>query len=64
VNSYTFSSTIKKKNNLKKRKAAIAMARNEQQRKAPVIDLFFEKKSDALHYAKNNPAYQWVEVHP
>ena len=49
---------------VKKRKAAIAMARNEQQRKAPVIDLFFEKKSDALHYAKNNPAYQWVEVHP
>lgn len=49
---------------VKKRKAAIAMAKNEQQRKAPVIDLFFERKSDALHYAKNNPAYQWVEVHP
>jgi 3D (Asp-Asp-Asp) domain-containing protein len=49
---------------VKKRKAAIAMAKNDQQKKAPVIDLFFEKKSDALHYAKNNPPYQWVEVHP
>lgn len=48
---------------VKKRKAAIAMAKNQEQRKAPVIDLFFEKKSDALHYAKSNPPYQWVDVH-
>jgi 3D (Asp-Asp-Asp) domain-containing protein len=48
---------------VKKRKAAIAMAKNEQQRKAPVIDLFFERKTDALKYAKSNPAYQWVDVH-
>jgi 3D (Asp-Asp-Asp) domain-containing protein len=48
---------------VKARKAAIAMAKNEEQKKAPVIDLFFERKSDALNYAKTNPAYQWVDVH-
>jgi 3D (Asp-Asp-Asp) domain-containing protein len=48
---------------VKKRKAAIAMAKTDEERKAPVIDLFFEKKSDALNYAKSNPHYQWVDVH-
>lgn len=47
---------------VKARKASIAMAKNNHQRQAPVIDLFFENKSDALHYAKSNPPYQWVDV--
>jgi 3D (Asp-Asp-Asp) domain-containing protein len=47
---------------VKQRKAAIAMAKSEKEKMAPVVDLFFEKKSDALNYAKSNPAYQWVSV--
>lgn len=47
---------------VKQRKAAIAMAKTPSQRKAPVVDLFFAHKSDALAYANSHPAYQWVDV--
>lgn len=49
---------------VKKRKAAIAMGRTPLEKKAPVVDLFFQNKSDALTYAKNNPHFQWVKVYP
>ena len=49
---------------VKKRKAAIAMAKTNLEKQAPVVDLFFEHKSAALAYARNNPHFQWVKVYP
>jgi 3D (Asp-Asp-Asp) domain-containing protein len=47
---------------VKSRKAAIAMAKTADQRKAPVIDIFFENKNEALRFAANNPPYQLVNI--
>jgi 3D (Asp-Asp-Asp) domain-containing protein len=47
---------------VKTRKAARVSGKTTSQKTAPVIDLFFETKHEALAYAKNNPAFQWVDV--
>jgi 3D (Asp-Asp-Asp) domain-containing protein len=49
---------------VKKRKAAIAMGKTPLEKNAPVVDLFFQTRSDAMAYAKNNPHFQWVKVYP
>jgi len=49
---------------VKARKAAIAMGKTPLEKQAPVVDLFFQNRSAALNYAKNNPAFQWVKVFP
>ena len=47
---------------VKNRKAAVALGKTETEKKAPVIDLFFENRSEALAYASRNPHFQWVDI--
>jgi 3D (Asp-Asp-Asp) domain-containing protein len=47
---------------VKTRKAAIAMGKTPAQKKAPVVDLFFQDRTSALAYASKNPPFQWVEI--
>ena len=47
---------------VKNRKAAIALGKTTKEKEAPVIDLFFENRSDALAYASRNPHFQWVDI--
>jgi 3D (Asp-Asp-Asp) domain-containing protein len=47
---------------VKARTAAKIAGRNKEEKSAPVIDVFFQNKSDALRYAANNPPFQWIEI--
>lgn len=47
---------------VKSRKAARKLGLTPQEQNAPVVDVFFQKKEDAIQYNENNCPYQWVEV--
>lgn len=49
---------------VKNRRAARNYGKTPQEQAAPVVDIFFQKKEDAIRYTQTNPPYQWVEVIP
>lgn len=49
---------------VKNRRAARNMGKTPEEQNALVVDVFFQKKEDAIEYTKTNPPFQWVEVIP
>jgi 3D (Asp-Asp-Asp) domain-containing protein len=49
---------------VKNRKAARRLGRTAKEVNAPVVDLFFQSREEALTYARTNPPFQWVDIIP
>lgn len=49
---------------VKNKTASKKLGKKPPEKQAPVIDLFFQKREDAMKYAETHPPFQWVEIIP